>query len=270
MLKSTANVSTMYTEHAFLDRFAAAASDGFRAVEFQFGYEHPRADIAARLRDSSLQLVLLNAPAGRVAQGERGWACLQARRDEFRRSLLERALPYAMAPNCPRVHVMCGVMPPDVERARLRAVCVANLEWAAREAASVGVELVIEPLNPRDNPGYLLQRPQDAHDIVQEVAAPNLRVQMDLYHCQIVEGDVTTKLRTFLPTRRVGHLQIAGVPDRHEPDLGERHHDRLWTVIEELGWDGYAGCEYRPRERTSQGLGWLRSYQAHAAQGASL
>ena len=261
MPKFAANLSMMYTEHAFLDRFKAAADDGFTAVEFLFPYEHPRAELAARLADNGLQQVLFNAPPGDWIAGERGIASLAGRRDEFRRGILEQALPYALALKCPRVHVMAGLMPPGIERAALRATYVANLAWAAQQAAASGVDLLVEPINKRDIPGYLLNRQDDAHEIVEEIDAPNLKVQMDLYHCQIVEGDVTMKLRKYLPTGRVGHLQIAGVPDRHEPDLGELHHPYLFSVIDELGYDGHIGCEYRPRARTSAGLGWLRPYQ---------
>ena len=254
-----ANLSMMYAEHAFLDRFKAAADDGFRAVEFAFPYEHKAAEIASRLEEHALHQVLFNAPPGDAAAGERGLAALRARRDEFRRGFVEQALPYAQALRCPRVHVMAGVMPAGAERAPMRATFVENLAWAAREAASAGIEVLIEPINKRDIPGYLLNRQDDAHEILDDVNAPNLRVQMDLYHCQIVEGDVAMKLRKYLPTGRVGHLQIAGVPDRHEPDLGELHHPYLFQVIDELGWAGHVGCEYRPRGGTSAGLGWLRA-----------
>ena len=263
MPKFAANLSMMYAEHPFLDRFAAAAADGFDAVEFAFPYEHPHAEIAARLKDHGLTQVLMNAPPGDATAGERGIAALPGRRDDFRRSLVEQALPYALALRCPRVHVMAGVMPGVVpavmERAEMRAAFVQNLAWAAREAASVGIELLIEPINKRDIPGYLLNRQDDAHETLDEVGAPNLKLQMDLYHCQIVEGDVAMKLRKYLPTGRVGHLQIAGVPDRHEPDLGELHHPYLFALIDELGWTGHVGCEYRPRGGTSAGLGWLRA-----------
>lgn len=261
MPKFAANLSMMYTEHAFLDRFKAAADDGFDAVEYLFPYEHPRAELAARLADNGLRQVLFNAPPGDWVAGERGMACLGERRDEFRRGILEQALPYALALKCPRVHVMAGLMPLGLERAALRATYIANLAWAAHEAASVGIDVLIEPINRRDIPGYLLNRQDDAHEIVQEVAAPNVKVQMDLYHCQIVEGDVAMKLRKYLPTGRVGHLQIAGVPDRHEPDLGELNYPYLFGVIDALGYEGHIGCEYRPRAGTSAGLGWLRPHQ---------
>jgi hydroxypyruvate isomerase len=259
MPRFASNLTMMYAEHAFLDRFAAAAADGFDAIEFAFPYDHPRTEIAKRLVDSGQRQVLFNAPPGAISAGERGMACLSTHRDTFRRSILEQALPYALALKCPRVHVMAGIAPADKERAELRATFVANLAWAAREAASVGVDLLIEPINRRDIPGYFLNRQDDAHGIVAEVGMPNMKVQMDLYHCQIVEGDVAMKLRKYLPTQRVGHIQIAGVPDRHEPDIGELHHPYLFKLIDELGWDGHVGCEYRPRARTSSGLGWLRA-----------
>jgi 2-dehydrotetronate isomerase len=260
MLNFAANLSMLYFEHPFLDRFAAAARDGFTAVEFAFPYEHPRAEVAARLADNGLQQVLMNAPPGNANAGERGIACLSIRRETFRRSILEQALPYAIALKCARVHVMAGVIPADAQRAELRAVFVSNLAWAAKEAASVGVDLTIEPINRRDVPGYFLNRQDDAHEIVEEVGAPNLKVQMDLYHCQIVEGDVSMKLRKYLPTGRVGHIQIAGVPDRHEPDRGELDFKYLFDLIDELDWQGHIGCEYRPRNHTSTGLGWWHAY----------
>ncbi len=260
MPKFAANLSMMYAEHAFLERFKAAADDGFTAVEFLFPYEHPRAELAARLVDNGLQLVLFNAPPGDWLAGERGMACLGDRREEFRRGLLEQALPYALALKCPRLHVMAGLEPVGSERAALCAAYVANLAWAAREAASAGIELLVEPINRRDMPGYLLNRQDDAHAIVEEIGAPNLKVQMDLYHCQIVEGDVACKLRKYLPTGRVGHLQIAGVPERQEPDLGELNYRYLFSVIDEFGYEGHIGCEYRPRAGTSAGLGWLRPH----------
>ena len=258
MPKFAANLSMMYTEHPFLERFAAAAADGFDAVEFLFPYEHPAAEIASRLQQHGLQQVLFNAPPGDFAAGERGIACLLERRSEFQRGIVERALPYALALGCPRVHVMAGLMPAGAERAELRTVYIENLAWAAKQAASAGIDLLIEPINRRDIPGYVLNRQDDAHETLDAVGAPNLKVQMDLYHCQIVEGDVAMKLRKYLPTGRVGHLQIAGVPERHEPDRGEVNYPYLFDVIDETGWQGHVGCEYRPRAGTSAGLGWWR------------
>lgn len=260
MPRFAANLSLMYTEHAFLDRFAAAAADGFRAVEYLFPYEHAAAALRGRLAEHGHEQVLFNAPPGDFAGGERGIASLPGREAEFRDGIA-RALDYAAALGCTRVHVMAGLVPADAgdaERASRRARYRDHLAHAAERAAPAGVDILIEPINTRDMPGYLLNRQDDAHALVQAIGAPNLKVQMDLYHCQIVEGDVATKLRRYLPTGRVGHLQIAGVPERHEPDLGELHHPYLFDVLDELGYEGWVGCEYRPKAGTSEGLGWLR------------
>jgi hydroxypyruvate isomerase len=264
MPRFAANLSMLYPEHEFLDRFAAAAADGFKAVEYLFPYAHPATELAGRLRDHGLQQVLFNGPPGDWERGERGMAALPGREDEFRRSI-DTALQYAQALACPRVHVMAGLAPAGVERAKLLATYRSNLAWAAQQAASAGVDCLIEPINTRDIPGFVLNRQDEAHRIVQEVGAPNLKVQMDLYHCQIVEGDVAMKIRQYLPSGRVGHLQIAGVPERHEPDIGEMNYAYLFDVIDEVsaacGWDGWVGCEYRPQRGgvlggTSAGLGW--------------
>jgi 2-dehydrotetronate isomerase len=264
MPRFAANLSMLYPEHQFLDRFAAAAADGFTAVEYLFPYAHEAKVLAARLSDHGQQQVLFNGPPGDWDRGERGMAALPGREDEFRRSI-DLALTYAQALQCPRVHVMAGLAPAGVERARLLATYQANLAWAAQQAASAGKAVLIEPINTRDIPGFVLNRQDEAHRIVQEVGAANLQVQMDLYHCQIVEGDVAMKIRQYLPSGRVGHLQIAGVPERHEPDIGEVNYAYLFNVIDEVsaacGWSGWVGCEYRPRRGavaggTTAGLGW--------------
>jgi 2-dehydrotetronate isomerase len=257
MPRFAANLSMLYPEHAFLDRFAAAAADGFEAVEYLFPYEHEAAELARRLQAHGLEQVLFNAPPGRFEAGERGIACLPGREDEFRAGIAQ-ALGYAQALACPRVHVMAGLVPPEADRSALRATYLDNLAWAAAEAAPRGVDVLIEPINTRDIPGYFLNRQAEAHAIVDEVGVDNLKVQMDLYHLQIVEGDVAMKLRRYLPTGKVGHLQIAGVPLRHEPDQGELNHDYLFEVIDELGYAGWIGCEYRPVGSTSAGLDWLK------------
>lgn len=276
MPRFAANLSMLYNEHPFLDRFAAAAADGFTAVEYLFPYDFSAAELARRLADHGLQQVLFNAPPGDWNAGERGLACLPGRQAEFRAGL-QRALDYAHTLNCPRIHVMAGLAPAEADRAELQRTYEDNLAWAARQAQAAGRTVLIEPINPRDIPGFFLHRQDEAHRIVQAIGSPHLKVQMDLYHCQIVEGDVAMKLRQYLPTGRVGHLQIAGVPQRHEPDLGELHHPYLFEVIDELsaalgksGWDGWVGCEYRPARgtapgATSQGLGWLRAWRARAA-----
>ena len=276
MPRFAANLTMLYPEHPFLDRFAAAAADGFQGIEYLFPYEHPAAEIAARLQAHGLQQVLFNAPPGRWDDGERGLACLPGRQAEFRDGFA-RALDYAGTLGCPRLHVMAGRMPDGVEPAVVEATYEANIAWAAGRAAADGREVLIEPINPRDMPGYFLTRQAQAHRIVQAIGAPNLKVQFDLYHAQIVEGDLTTRIRQDLPTGRVGHFQVAGVPMRHEPDLGELNCAHLFDVIDEVsaacGWQGWVGCEYRPTRGaapggTSQGLGWLRSRHRPGAAAA--
>lgn len=262
MPRFAANLSMMYTEHAFLDRFAAAARDGFAAVEYLFPYAFEMQALRRQLDEHGLKQVLFNAPPGDFDAGERGLACLPGREAEFRRGFLEQALPYAQALGCPRLHVMAGLAPEGADRQRLHDTYLGNLAWAAEQAAPHGIDVLIEPINTRDIPRFFLNRQDEAHAVLQAVGAPNLKVQMDLYHCQIVEGDVAMKLRQYLPTGRVGHLQIAGVPERHEPDVGELHHPYLFALIDELGWPGHVGCEYRPKAGTSAGLGWFQPYKA--------
>ena len=264
MPQFAANLSMLYPELDFLDRFQAAAQDGFKAVEYLFPYAFEARDIAARLRAHGLQQVLFNAPPGDWDAGERGLACLPGRESEFRAGV-QQALAYAGALDCPRIHVMAGVLPAGSARAAHDATYISQLRWAASEAAKQAVEVLIEPINPRDIPRFFLSRQDQAHQVLADVGAPNLKVQMDLYHCQIVEGDLAVKLRHYLPTGRVGHVQIAGVPERHEPDLGELNYAYLFAVLDELGYAGWVGCEYRPQQGTqaggtSAGLGWLKPW----------
>ncbi len=274
MPQFAANLSWLYTDLPFADRFEAAARDGFQAVECMFPYELPKQELAVRLADNALSMVLFNGPPGTAAQAipggrpdaaARGTAALPGRESDFRASVA-LALDYAQALQCPRVHLMAGLVPDDVQRQDMLATYVANLRWAAEHAARIGVSVLIEPINQRDNPGYFLSRQDQAHAVVQEVGADNLQVQMDLYHCQITEGDVSTMLRQYLPTGRVGHMQLAGVPERHEPDTGELHYPYLFSVLDELGYTGWIGCEYRPRDKTpggtSRGLPWVRPWLA--------
>jgi hydroxypyruvate isomerase len=254
----------LYPELDFLDRFGAAAQDGFKAVEYLFPYAFECREIAARLKTHGLQQVLFNAPPGDWDAGERGLACLPGREAEFRVGICQ-ALDYAASLDCPRIHVMAGLLPAGSARETYCPTYIANLRWAALEAARQGVEVLIEPINPRDMPGFFLNRQDQAHQVIADVGAPNLKVQMDLYHCQIVEGDLAIKLRQYLPTGHVGHIQIAGVPQRHEPDLGEINYPYLFSVLDELGYTGWVGCEYRPRAGlqvggTSAGLGWLKPW----------
>lgn len=269
MPRLAANLSMMYTELPFLERFAAAATDGFKAVEFLFPYEHAASEIASRLQAHGLTQALFNLPPGDWAAGERGMACHPGREAEFAQSVLA-ALPYARATGCRRLHAMAGLLPPavaqGVTQAQARQTYINNLRAAAAVLAGDGITLLIEPINTRDMPGYFLNWQQQAHDIVAEVGAANLKVQMDFYHCQIMEGDLTRRLERHFAG--VGHIQIAGVPDRHEPDSGELAFAHLFERLDALGYEGWIGCEYRPAGNTSTGLGWAKPYLQPAAASA--
>jgi hydroxypyruvate isomerase len=260
MLRFAANLTLMYGEYSFPDRFAAAARDGFSGVEFVFPYEYRAQQLAALLRENGLTQVLFNAPPGDWAAGERGLASVPGKESAFRDGI-KTALAYAETLACPRVHVMAGLQPAGVELAAMRHTFVTNLTWAAELASHAGIALLIEPINTRDMPGYFLNRQDEAHAVVEEIGSPALKVQMDLYHCQIVEGDVSMKMRKYLgdaERKNVGHIQIASVPARHEPDDGELDYEYVFSVLEELNYDGWVGCEYRPKGATSDGLDWLR------------
>lgn len=260
MIRLAANLSMLFTGHAFLDRFTAAAEAGFRGVEYLFPYAHAPEALRTALEEAGLEQVLFNLPPGDWEGGERGLASLPGREAEFRDSVVE-ALRYAEALGCPRVHAMAGLLPADADgetRAAHHATYVANLRLAARAAAKVGREVLIEPINTRDMPGFFLSRQAQAMAVLEEVGEPNLRLQFDLYHCQIMDGDLSRHLeRQF---EAIGHVQIAGVPERHEPDVGEVHYPALFARLEALGYAGWVGCEYRPAGETRAGLGWGRAY----------
>jgi hydroxypyruvate isomerase len=257
MPRFAANLTMMYNEYEFLDRFSAAAKDGFDGVELLFPYGFMAGEIKTRLTDAGVAQVLFNCPPGDWNAGERGIASLPGREEEFKRSI-ERALGYAHVLGTTRLHVMAGLIAPGQDRARHLAVYLQNLAYAAQQAAAQGVVIVIEPINTRDMPGYLLNRQDEAHAICAEVGAPNLKVQFDLYHCQITEGDIAMKMRRDIGG--IAHMQIAGVPERHEPDIGELNYPYLFRLMDELGYDAWVGCEYRPKAGTSEGLGWLRNW----------
>ncbi len=259
MPRFAANLSLLYNEHAFLDRFAAAAADGFTAVEYLFPYEHPASELAVRLQQAGLRQVLFNAPPGDWAAGERGLLCRPEREADFCTSV-ELALSYAGPLGRPLVHLMSGLLPPGRSREQLKPLLVERLRWACAQAAEAGVTLLLEPINGRDMPGYFLNRQDHALELIEAVAAPNLQLQMDCYHCQIVEGDVATKLRRALKLGVLAHVQVAGVPLRQEPDQGELRVEYLLELLDELGYRGFVGCEYRPRAGTSAGLAWLRRW----------
>lgn len=259
MPQFAANLTMMYTEVPFLDRFAAAAADGFKAVEYLFPYEHPPETLADLLHTHGLTQALFNLPPGDWVAGDRGMACQPGRETEFAASV-QTALRYAQATGCQRLHAMAGLAPADVEAATRQRTYVTNLKAAARVLAPHGITLLIEPINTRDMPGYHLNLQQQAHDTLTAVGEPNVRVQMDFYHCQIMEGDLTRRLERHLTG--VGHIQIASVPERHEPDEGEVAYAHLFARLDALGYRGFVGCEYRPRAATSAGLGWFAPWRA--------
>ena len=253
MPKFAANLSMMFTEVPFLDRFAAAADAGFRAVEFLFPYEHAASDIAARLQQHGLTQALFNLPSGDWEKGERGQGILPGREDDFAVSV-ERAIEYAKPLNCEQIHVMAGVAPAGMARDTLLEVFIANLRHAAARLAKENIRALIEPINYYDIPGYFLNTQAQARDIIDRVGSDNLFLQQDLYHCQIMEGNLAQKIRDYRDIAR--HYQIAGTPGRHEPDVGEIHYPYLMDLLDELGYDGFVGCEYRPKAATRVGLGW--------------
>ncbi|MFO1284851.1 MAG: 2-oxo-tetronate isomerase [Burkholderiales bacterium] len=257
MPRFAANLSFLFNEVPFLDRFAEAAHAGFRAVEFTFPYEFQARDIAERAQSRNLDVVLFNAPPGDFAAGDRGLASVPGREHDFHASIAT-AFRYAQLIGCKRLHVMSGVAPIEADRDELerrRRLLIRQLKEVCADAAAQGITILIEPINPRDMPGYFLRTQAQAHAIREEVGAPNLKIQFDLYHAQIVEGDLTEKLRKYIA--HVGHVQIAGVPGRNEPDTGEVNYAHLFRVLDELRYDGWIGCEYRPASGTESGLAWL-------------
>jgi hydroxypyruvate isomerase len=257
MPKLAANLSFLFQELPFLDRFAAAADAGFRGVECLFPYDTPAAAVAERLERHGLTQVLLNLPPGDMAAGERGLGALPGREADFM-AALDTALAYARTTGCRRLHALSGLWPADRRREEGEAVLAANLRRAAERAAVQGVVLLVEPINTRDLPDYFLSTTKEALAILDRVASGHVKLQLDLYHCQIMEGDLATHLRGL--AGRYAHIQIAGVPDRHEPDGGEVNYGYLLELLDDLGYDGWVGCEYRPRAGTVEGLGWARRW----------
>lgn len=256
MPKFAANLSMLFTELPFLDRFEAAAGAGFEAVEFLFPYDFPAEEIAARLKEYSLAQALFNFPPGDWDGGERGIAALPGREEEFEASV-QTALTYAAVLDCSRLHVMAGV-PDDLDAAW--QTYLRNIRHAADRAAEAGRSVLVEPLNPYDVPGYLVGSVRSAMEFLGAVDRDNVLLQLDLYHAQITDGDVTRLIRRTAD--RVGHVQIASVPERHEPDRGELNYPHVLGVLDDVGYEGWVGCEYVPAEGTVAGLGWLASYRS--------
>lgn len=257
MPKLNANLSMMFNEVPFLERFGAAAKAGFRGVEFLFPYEFPAEQIRAELDRHKLEMVLFNMPPGDWSAGDRGLACDPARFAQFQEGV-GVALEYARMLGAKRLHVMAGLKPRGVSDDAMREAYIRSLRHAGAEAAKLGITILIEAINSRDIPGFYLNTSRQALDIMHYAAVPNLRFQYDIYHMQIMEGDLAPTIEKHLGA--IGHMQLADTPGRHEPGTGEINYDFLLPHIDRLGYDGWIGCEYRPAGRTEDGLGWAARY----------
>ena len=255
MPRFAANLSLLFTELAFLDRFRAAADAGFRGVEFMFPYEFEADDIRARLEANGLELVLFNLPPGNWDAGDRGIAIFPDAIDPFRDSV-QRAIRYATALGCGQLHCLAGVAPAGADHRIMRRTYAENLRFAAGLCAEHGLKLLIEPINTRDIPGYFLDTSAKAADIIESVGAANLFMQYDVYHMQIMEGDLAPTIEKHLA--RIAHIQIADTPGRHEPGTGEINFAFLFDHLDRIGYAGWVGCEYRPRTTTRDSLAWFR------------
>lgn len=260
MPRFAANLTMMFTNLPFLDRFAAAAEAGFAAVEFLFPYEFPAEAVAAELRAASLEVALFNMPPGDWSAGERGIASLPGREEEFRDGV-DLALSYAGPLNAKTLHAMAGILPKGADPKECRAVLIENLRFAAARLAQYNITLVLEAINTRDMPGFSVSTQNDSFSVCESVNAPNLKMQMDLYHMQVMEGDLASKLKLYAP--HCGHIQIAGCPERNEPDTGEIRYEYLFRLLDQIGYQGWLGCEYRPAGDTRAGLGWMRTSTMH-------
>jgi hydroxypyruvate isomerase len=251
-----ANLAYLFTEHPFLERFGAAAAAGFEAVELQFPYDHSPVDVKTELERHGLTMLGINTPPGKREAGELGLAAVPGREREFE-LLFRQALDYVVAIDGCQIHVLAGKVPP-AQRPAAQKAFIKNLAGAADAATKNGITLLIEPINPRDRPDYFLTRVEHAADIIAKVERSNLRLQFDFYHAQIVGGDLIRRFTTHLPV--VGHVQVAGVPSRHEPDEGEVCYPAIFAELDRLGYAGYVSAEYLPCGRTEDGLNWARPY----------
>ncbi len=258
MPRFAANLSFLFTEVEFLDRFAAAARAGFRGVEYMSPYGWPAEAIAERLRRHGLEQVLFNLPAGDWAKGERGIACHPDRVAEFQEGV-GQAVAYASALGCRRLNCLAGIAPPDVAPERVRDTLVSNLRFAAARLGEASLRLLVEPINTRDIPGFYLCHTRQALEVIDAVSAPNLDLQYDAYHMQVMEGDLAVTLERNLG--RIGHVQIADNPGRHEPGTGEIDYGFLLAYLDRIGYQGWVGCEYRPAAGTEAGLGWMSRWR---------
>ncbi|THF65495.1 hydroxypyruvate isomerase [Pseudothauera nasutitermitis] len=257
MPRFSANLSMLFQEHPFLERFAAAARAGFCAVEFQFPYDWPAGDVARAAREAGVDVVLFNFPAGDWAGGERGLGCLPGREAEFRAGVA-RAIDYARALGCPRINCLAGLAPSGETAEHLAETLIDNLRHAADACAPHGIAVLLEAINTRDVPGFFVDRSTRAAELVAAAGRGNLFIQYDLYHAQVMEGDLANTLARLLP--QIGHIQFADNPGRGEPGSGEINFPWLFAELDRLGYTGWVGAEYRPRGAdTESGLGWLRA-----------
>lgn len=257
MPRFSANISMLWKEIGLPERFEAAARAGFRAVEIQFPYAWEKSLLGRSARRAGVEVVLINIPAGDPEKGDRGIACLPSRLAEFRESVA-RAIEYAEALGCRQMNCLAGVAPPQIEREALRETYVSNLRHAAGELARHGMTLLTEPVSTQAAPGFYLNTSAQALALINEADAMNLKLQYDLYHMRIVGDDLAEILSANLP--RIGHMQIADVPGRHEPGTGEIDFPRLFDLIDRLGYRGWIGAEYVPVGRTEDGLAWVKKY----------
>lgn len=262
MLRFAANLSSLYTEHEFLERFAAARADGFAAVEFRFPYAFDKAALTETLLSQDLTVEQFNLPAGDWAAGERGIACHPKRMQEFQDGVW-LAIEYARQLGCPRVTCLAGLLPQDVSETRARETLLENLRFAAFTLKHAGIQLLLEPVNTHDLPGFFVGTSHRALEIIDALGSDNLRLQYDIYHAQVMEGNLTHTLASNL--HRIGHIQIADNPGRHEPGTGEINFQFLLRHLDRLGYDGWIGCEYQPLATTSAGLGWISRLAANPA-----
>lgn len=257
MPKFAANLSMMFNELPFLERFEAAADEGFHAVEFLFPYEYPAALLAEKLHQHGLQQVLFNTAPGNVDAGEWGLAAVPGR-EQAARADIDRALAYAIALGCPSVHVMAGVVPPGEDWQRYRDTFIENIRYAADSFAKQGIKVLIEALSPQVKPNYLFSSQHQAAELVDAIDRPNVFIQFDFFHAQLVDGNISGLMHSL--AGRYAHIQIASVPDRHEPDDGELNYPWLFAQLDRISYAGWIGCEYKPRGDTRAGLGWIRPY----------
>lgn len=257
MPKFAANLTMLFNEVDFLERFQAAANAGFKGVEYLFPYGYEKTQLAEYLEKHGLKQVLHNLPPGDWNAGERGIACHPDRTGEFQDGVA-KATEYATALGCKRLNCLAGIAPPDVPDEKLHETLVANLKFAATKLKDTGITLLIEPINTRDIPGFYLNYSDQALAIIEEVGCENLRLQYDIYHMQIMEGDLATTIATNLDL--IQHIQLADNPGRHEPGTGEINYPFLFGFLDQIGYQGWIGCEYRPRAKTEEGLDWVRPY----------